>query len=276
MTDAAGAAIEVAVGDLRFRVVPEPDARYGAFWPLLSSGEFEPATVAVLTSRLGPGTTFVDVGAWIGPFTLLAAALGARVVAYEPDPMAFASLVRNVALNPTLSSRIELHQRAVSARGGTLVLDGGVHGLGNGRSHLSGRATAGLAAATVATIGATALATVAAHAECTVLKIDIEGGEFAVVPRLARYLRAHRPTLLLSLHGRDPMEVLAGRLGWLRLLAVRLCDAPRRARLLWALRSYPTIQRSGHRRAVEWSTLSRWDRLALVVRAGETELLAGD
>lgn len=272
----ADAVVDVNVGAVRFRVEQRDDARYGAFWPLLSSGEFEPATVAVLAARLGPGTTFVDVGAWIGPFTLLAAALGARVVAYEPDPMAFASLVRNVALNPTLSSRIELHQRAVSARGGTLVLDGGVHGLGNGRSHLSGRATAGLAAATVATIGATALATVAAHAECTVLKIDIEGGEFAVVPRLARYLRAHRPTLLLSLHGRDPMEVLAGRLGWLRLLAVRLCDAPRRARLLWALRSYPTIQRSGHRRAVEWSTLSTWDRLALVVRAGETELLAGD
>ena len=276
MPDAAGAAIEVAIGDVRFRVAPEPDARYGAFWPLLSSGEFEPATVAVLTSRLGPGTTFVDVGAWIGPFTLLAAALGARVVAYEPDPAAFALLVRNVALNPTLSSRIELHQRAVSARGGTFVLDGGVHGLGNGRSRLSGRATAGLAVATVATISATALATVAAHAECTVLKIDIEGGEFAVVPRLARYLREHHPTLLLSLHGRDPMEVSAGRLGWLRLVGLRLRDAPRRARVLWAIRSYPALHRSGARRAVEWSTLSRWDRLALVVRAGETELLAGD
>jgi hypothetical protein len=42
------------------------------------------------------------------------------------------------------------------------------------------------------------------------------------------------------------------------------------------LRSYPMIQRSGHRRAVEWTALSRSQRWALVVRAGETELLAGD
>jgi len=274
--DAAGAAIEVAVGEVRFRVAPEPDARYGAFWPLLSSGEFEPATVAVLSSRLRSGTTFVDVGAWIGPFTLLAAALGARVVAYEPDPAAFAVLARNVALNPTLAPRIELHQRAVSARGGTLVLDGGTHGLGNGRSRLAARRSVRAGATRVETISAASFANAAAQVTCTVLKIDIEGGEFAVMPRLARYLRLHRPTLLVSLHGPDPMDVLARRLGWLRLLVLRVRDAPRRARLLWALRSYPTIQRSGHRRAIEWSTLSTSQRMALIVRAGETELLAGD
>ena len=269
----ADAVVDVNVGAVRFRVEQRDDARYGAFWPLLSSGEFEPATVAVLAARLGPGTTFVDVGAWIGPFTLLAAALGARVIAYEPDPAAFVVLARNVALNPTLSSRIELHQTAVSARGSVLMLDGGPHGLGSGRSRLTGQ-TANAVLASVETISAESLAATAA--ECAVLKIDIEGGEFAVVPRLTKYLRAHQPTLLLSLHGPDPMEVLAGRFGRLRLLGVRLRDAPRRARLLWALRSYPTIQRSSHRRAVEWTTLSTSQRWALILRAGETELLAGD
>jgi FkbM family methyltransferase len=39
----------------------------------------------------------VDIGAGIGEFTLWAAGAGARVLAFEPDPLAFACLERNAA-----------------------------------------------------------------------------------------------------------------------------------------------------------------------------------
>jgi FkbM family methyltransferase len=43
------------------------------------------------------GDVIVDVGAGIGEFTLWCAAHGATVLAFEPDPLAFACLRRNVA-----------------------------------------------------------------------------------------------------------------------------------------------------------------------------------
>jgi len=45
----------------------------------------------------GPGWHVVDVGANIGVFSLWAERLGADVVAFEPEPRTFASLVANVA-----------------------------------------------------------------------------------------------------------------------------------------------------------------------------------
>ncbi len=43
------------------------------------------------------GDVVIDIGAGIGEFTLWCAGAGARVAAFEPDPLAFACLERNVA-----------------------------------------------------------------------------------------------------------------------------------------------------------------------------------
>jgi FkbM family methyltransferase len=43
------------------------------------------------------GDIVVDVGAGLGEFTLWCASAGARVVAFEPDPLAFACLEKNIA-----------------------------------------------------------------------------------------------------------------------------------------------------------------------------------
>ena len=53
-------------------------------------------------ARVAPGDVFFDLGAYVGPFTLLAARLvgpEGRVVAFEPDPRARAVLERNLAAN---------------------------------------------------------------------------------------------------------------------------------------------------------------------------------
>lgn len=48
----------------------------------------------------GPGAVFVDVGANIGAYTLIASEIaGTRVVSLEPIPMTYAKLRRNIALN---------------------------------------------------------------------------------------------------------------------------------------------------------------------------------
>ena len=48
------------------------------------------------------GDVIVDIGAGVGEFTLWCADAGARVVAFEPDPLAFACLQRNTAADPEI------------------------------------------------------------------------------------------------------------------------------------------------------------------------------
>ncbi len=80
----------------------ELDPDDGAISPHLREGEWEPVETALLLVRLREGDTFVDVGAHMGYFTLLASKLvgpEGRVFAFEPNPKVFGYLERNVALN---------------------------------------------------------------------------------------------------------------------------------------------------------------------------------
>ncbi|CAK0757174.1 hypothetical protein CCP1ISM_7140001 [Azospirillaceae bacterium] len=88
------------------------------WWQSYASGRWEPQTLALLYKILRPGDLYIDVGAWIGPTVLFAAARGATVVAFEPDRTAFRELAANVAANPSLSKRITLHNTALLDRRG--------------------------------------------------------------------------------------------------------------------------------------------------------------
>ena len=72
-------------------------------------GVWEPNLTAWITRRLAPGDVFVDVGANIGHFSLLASRLvqpGGAVVAIEPSPSILAMLGDNLARNPRSSAII--------------------------------------------------------------------------------------------------------------------------------------------------------------------------
>jgi FkbM family methyltransferase len=73
-------------------------------------GAYERRETALVSQRLKPGMTFLDVGANIGYFSLLAASRvgpSGRVVAVEPSPLAYRELVKAIEEN-TLP--IEPHQ----------------------------------------------------------------------------------------------------------------------------------------------------------------------
>src|SRR3990167_6293770 len=65
----------------------------------------EPWTVALIES-MAPGEVFWDVGACVGSYTMIAAARGLQVVAFEPSPANYAELCRNLAHNALLDSVI--------------------------------------------------------------------------------------------------------------------------------------------------------------------------
>jgi len=79
------------------------------------------------------GDVVVDIGAGIGEFTLWCADQGARVVAFEPDPLAFECLGRNTYLQPSISSfpyalwkeRVDLRLHgSLDTRESSLIEDG--------------------------------------------------------------------------------------------------------------------------------------------------------
>jgi FkbM family methyltransferase len=83
-------------------------------------GLHEFVEMSFLLHLLRPEDTFVDVGANVGSYTILASKVcGARSVAFEPDPTAAAYLRRNIELNG-LEGLTSVHQMALGAEGGEL------------------------------------------------------------------------------------------------------------------------------------------------------------
>ena len=83
-------------------------------------GLHEVRDMAFVLHLLRPGDHFLDVGANVGSYTVLAGgAAGARVTSVEPIPETFAHLAHNVALND-LADRVNTYMCGLSDTSGTL------------------------------------------------------------------------------------------------------------------------------------------------------------
>lgn len=198
---------EVVIGGETARAAAR-EAYSRRFWDQVSAGDWEPETFAFLGPRLGPGVLLLDIGAWIGPIALFAARRGARVIALEPDPTAWAELSATAAANPELA--IDIRQQAAALRPGALKLYATKDGFGSSESS----AVAAIGAGAPIEVPTTTLARLADETrpdERLALKIDIEGYEFALAEEIAKIARTRRAPTLLSLHPRAVFkEALAG------------------------------------------------------------------
>jgi FkbM family methyltransferase len=86
---------------------------------ILESGEYEKLSMGYLAERLGPGRTFVDVGANFGVYSLVMAARGASVVAVEPNPESVTRLAVNVAAS---GAEVEIVPAACGDKDGIMPL----------------------------------------------------------------------------------------------------------------------------------------------------------
>jgi FkbM family methyltransferase len=93
------------------------DLRDGALSSaIFAEGVWEPEETLFLQKTLRPGMVFVDVGANIGYYTVIAASLvgsAGKVFAFEPDPRNFILLQKNVAQNHCQNVLTE--QKAIAA-----------------------------------------------------------------------------------------------------------------------------------------------------------------
>jgi FkbM family methyltransferase len=249
----------VTVGGCTFNVVA---GLHDEFWDTCEKG-WEATTFDVLTSRLGPNRMFVDVGSWIGPMTLVAAACGANVVAYEPDPGAADELEANVAANPNFD--VDVRRVALWTSTGHRELRGGPVGLGESMSSFSGR-SGRVGSTTVATIDGRDAAT--SWPPDALIKIDVEGAEYRLLPRLRPFLTA-RPTVVLSVHAYDIRATMGRWPSPLRRIVHVTRHATRTVPLLWAIRGYRPLRASDHDQP-QWHRVSRRE---LLMHMWERELL---
>ncbi|MFE9690597.1 FkbM family methyltransferase [Micromonospora sp. NPDC005806] len=189
--------MDVTVGSARFRV----GGGHDAFWRRVIAGDWEPDSYGVLDRFLTPGSVLVDVGAWIGPLTLYAAAIGARSHAFEPDPVARAELLANLARNPELAGLVQVSPAAVGAAAGSVRL-GNRTSAGGGDSMSSLLFAESPVGWEVSSVGLAEVLDGIADDELGLVKIDIEGAEAEVLSAAAAHLAARQPPLFVSVHAR--------------------------------------------------------------------------
>jgi FkbM family methyltransferase len=144
-------------------------------------GLMEAEEMGFVLHVLQPGDHFLDVGANIGSFTILAAgATGARTSAVEPIPETFSHLQRNITLNE-LTDRVRAHRIGLSDKSSTLrfssKLDVMNHVLADGEQEH------GLE------VPVMPMDELVGRDVPTLIKIDVEGHELAVLRGAAETLR---------------------------------------------------------------------------------------
>jgi FkbM family methyltransferase len=162
--------------------------------PLARDGRYEPHVTRALCALLRPGATFVDVGANVGYFSLLAATRvgpSGRVIAFEPRPDNVALLRRAVEENGF--GQVEIHACAVAASEQEISFCASGSVQSSGRLMQAGEAGREL----VPTVRAVALDTVLADApRVDVIKMDIEGAEPLALDGMRAVLARHRPVII--------------------------------------------------------------------------------
>jgi FkbM family methyltransferase len=201
-----------AYDDGRRFLLPAGDASYSQ---LFTEGEFEPAETHVVKRLLRPGDFAVDVGANLGWFTvLMATAVGpsGAVWAVEPMPDARAKLEKNLALNAEL--RVRVLPYALGAEQGAVTINL-FRGLPHGHASVS---TLGRDDYTPHHVEQRTLDDIVSEASevPALVKVDVEGSEFAVLEGAWATLEGSTPPILVlevnyetaAAVGRRPVDLI--------------------------------------------------------------------
>jgi len=171
---------------------------------------WEPAEERLLITLMTPRTRFLDVGAAIGYFSVLAARQCAKgtIDAVEPSPANLPFLRMNLW---RYAPHATVWPVALGAERGVVGLDRDPHNVGNTRLRESGRAAGALSALARGD-------DLFAGRTFDLIKIDVQGFELDVLQGMEALIRRSRRTVVLAeffpraiqARGRHPLQVLGG------------------------------------------------------------------
>lgn len=191
--------------------------RHRSFLEGISSGSYEPLTIKIFRERIETADVFVDVGAHLGLYTVLAAKAGKPgmlTFAVEADPYNAQALRYNLRKTP--STQVRVIQAAASDADGSAPMLIGQSTIGS--SLVIGRRNIG--PAVVREVKTIALDSVlpSAGAQRLLVKIDVEGAELSVLRGMAGTIRrASQVSLICEINpsalqagGRQPADLIRG------------------------------------------------------------------
>ena len=187
--------IEVTKDSFQFNV---KNSEIRRLWDAIVHAEWEEDTFKILNRFVKKGQTYLDVGAWIGPTVLYAAQKAGKLYAIEPDRVAYNELIENVNLNPDLKDKIQCLNIALTAKNEHLKLHikdnegdsmSSLLSISNSKQHIEieGRTIEYI----VNELGID---------KVDFIKIDIEGGEYFLLPAMKDFLSKSAPTIYVSFH----------------------------------------------------------------------------
>lgn len=159
------------------------------FWSKQYS-HWEPRTFEILDSYLFKDKDYLDIGAWVGPTAIYGSFLCKNVVAIEPDPVAYRILNRNISINNI--KNIEVINKAASSLENASLKSCSFYG--DSMSRVSENPNEGFA---VETIGFDVLVQMGDY---SLIKIDIEGHEFDLIPSYKEIINEIKVPIYISLH----------------------------------------------------------------------------
>lgn len=161
------------------------------FWKIFADKSWEPETFRIFDKFLDRSKNFLDIGAWIGPTTLYASPKAKQVFSFEPDPVAYRSLVQNLQFNK--AENVVPYPVAVSNKWQGLNF-GVKNALGDSMSSQIWGKKGEME------VPAVPLGALIEDIQPNFIKIDIEGGEKFIFQDSRIVLKMYKPTIHLSLH----------------------------------------------------------------------------
>jgi FkbM family methyltransferase len=188
--------VDIVKNDIHFKVTFNPKTYW--VWDCIRNNMWEEMTFKIFDRFLKPENAYLDIGAWIGPTVLYGAHTAKHVYAIEPDPIAFKELAGNLSLNPSLESKVNSIHAAIADKPGSIRLY---------KRQEFGDSTSSLIP-TLSDENYCQVKAVTIHdlmgendlEEINFIKMDIEGGEYFLIPSLHDFLMQRKPTLYLSIH----------------------------------------------------------------------------
>lgn len=165
-------------------------------------GLHEFAPMAFTVHMLRPADIFVDGGANIGTYSLLASTIaGARSEAFEPDPITIERLATQIALND-IAARVSIHRAALGSFSGEACFTSGLDTM-NRVDDEGGQVVR------MVTLDSLSLAP-------TLIKLDLEGGERSAVEGARQTLQNPGLLAVICEDNAADMAELLGEFGFKR------------------------------------------------------------
>ena len=180
----------------------EVDERTVEFWAMYKNDEWEKNTFAVFDAYLRQDKAYIDIGAWVGPTLLYGANKAKFAFGFEPDKAAFNLLGNNIRLNPHLIDKTSVCDYGIGSKTGKVKFYVGSEAESTS-SFIPNHYNNGAYYYVDFYNFSEAVERCSINFfEINFIKIDIEGGEYTLVPTMIDYFKKmqHFPTLLISTH----------------------------------------------------------------------------